>query len=79
MLLGPDPPANQVVPHSVGKRKVVIPSGGHVPVLDQREVQMPVEILLQLRDVLDACEASHRNLLPPVMVGQRLRHGGSSG
>lgn len=79
MLLSPDPPANQVVPHGVGKREVVIPPGGHIPVLDQRKVQMPVEILLHLRDVLDACEASHRNLFPPVVVGQRLRHGGSSG
>lgn len=76
MLLSPDPPADQVVPHGVGQSKVVIPPGGHIPVLDQRKVQVPVEVLLQLRHVLHAGEASHRDLLSPVVVGQGLGHGG---
>ena len=78
VLLGSDPPANQVISHRVCESKVVIPSGCHISVLDQRKVEMSVEVLLQLWDILDAGEASHGNLLLPVMVGQRLRHSGTS-
>lgn len=78
VLLGPDPPADQVVPHGVGKSKIVIPSGGDISVLDQRKVQVSVKILLQLRNVFDARQASHRDLFSSVMVGQGLRHGGTS-
>lgn len=78
VLLGPDPPADQVVPHGVCKSKVVIPSSGYVSVLDQRKVQVSVEILLQLRNVFDARQASHRDLFSSVMVRQGLRHGGTS-
>lgn len=48
VLLGSDPPANQVVTHRVGEGKVVIPSGGHISVLDQCKVEMSVEVLLQV-------------------------------
>lgn len=68
VLLGSDPPAHQVVPHRVGESKVVIPSGRHISVLDQREVEVSVEILLQLRDVFHAGEAAHGDLLLPVVV-----------
>lgn len=77
VLLGSDPPANQVLPHRVGKSKVVIPSGRHIPVLDQRKVEMSVEILLQRWDVFNAGEASHWNLFPSIMVRQGFRHGGT--
>lgn len=77
VLLGSDPPAHQVVPHSVGKSKVVIPFGSHIPVLDQREVKMPVKIRLQVCDVLHAGQTSHRNLFLSIMVRQRLRHSGA--
>lgn len=76
VLLGSDPSADQMFPHRVGQSKVVIPSGGHISVLDQREVKVPVEILLQLCDVLHAGEASHRDLLLSLVVGQGLRHCG---
>lgn len=59
ILLGSDPPADQVFPHGVGESKVVIPSGRHISVLDQRKVEMSVEILLQFCHILDAGEASH--------------------
>lgn len=59
VLLGSDPPANQVVPHSVGKSKVIIPSGCHISVLDQGEVEMPVEVLLEFRDIFNTCKAPH--------------------
>lgn len=59
VLLGSDPPADQMIPHRVGQGKVVIPSGRHISVLDQREVEVSVEVLLQLCDVLYAGEASH--------------------
>ena len=78
ILLGSDPPADQVFPHGVGESKVVIPSGRHISVLDQRKVEMSVEILLQFRHILDAGEASHWDLFLPVVVGQGLRHGGTS-
>lgn len=69
VLLGSDPPADQVVTHCVGKGKVVIPSGGHISVLDQGKVEMPVEVLLQLCDVLHAGQAAHGDLFLPVVVG----------
>ncbi len=78
VLLGSDPPANQVVPHSVGKSKVVIPSGCHISVLDQRKVEMSVEILLQFCDVFNAGKASHWNLFLSIMIRQGFRHGGTS-
>lgn len=59
VLLGSDPLANQVLPHSVGESKEVIPSGSHISVLDQRKVEMSVEICLQCRNVFSAGEASH--------------------
>lgn len=76
VLLGSDPSADQMLPHRVGQSKVVIPSGRHIPVLDQREVEVSVEILLQLCDVLHAGEASHRDLFLSLVVRQGLRHSG---
>lgn len=78
VLLGSDPPAHQVVPHSVGKSKVVIPFGCYISVLDQRKVEMSVEVLLQFCNVFDTGEAPHWNLFLSIMVRQRFRHGGTS-
>lgn len=77
VLLGSDPSANQVIPHGVGESKVVIPSGRHISVLDQREVEVSVEILFQLGDVFHAGKASHRDLFLFVVVRQGFRHSGS--
>lgn len=52
VLLGPDPPAHQVVSHRVRQGEVVIPLRGHVSVLHQCEVEVPVEVSLQVRHVL---------------------------
>lgn len=68
MLLGSDPSAHQVISHRVGESKVVIPSGRHVSVLDQREVEVSVEVLLQLHHVFHAGEASHGDLFLSVVV-----------
>lgn len=59
VLLGSDPPANQVVSNRVGQSEVVVPFGRHISVLHQRKVEVPVEVLLQLGHVLHAGEASH--------------------
>lgn len=75
VLLRPDPAAHKVVPHCVGQGEVVVPLGGHVAVLDQREVQVPVEVGLQVGHVLHAGETPHRDLLPFVLVAQRPGHG----
>lgn len=68
VLLGSDPSAHQVVPHRVGESKVVIPPGRHISVLDQREVEVSVEILLQVCHVFHAGEASHGDLFLSVVV-----------
>lgn len=78
VLLRPDPAAHQVVPHRVGQGEVVVPLGGHVAVLDQREVQVPVEVGLQVGHVLHASQTPHRDLLPLVLVAQRPGHGGGA-
>lgn len=38
VLLGANPPTDQMVPHGVGQSEVVVTRGGHIPVLDQREM-----------------------------------------
>lgn len=78
VLLGSDPPAHQVVPHSVGKSKVVIPLVCYISILDQGKVEMSVEVLLQICNVFNAGEASHGNLFLSIMVRQRFWHGGTS-
>lgn len=76
VLLGSDPPADQMISHRVRQGKVVIPSSRHISVLNQREVQVSVEVLLQLCDVLHPGEASHRDLFLSLVVRQGLRHSG---
>lgn len=45
-LLCSDPSAYQVVSDCVRERKVIIPFGGYVPVLHQREMQMAIKVFL---------------------------------
>lgn len=76
VLLSADPAAHQVIPHRVRQGEVVIPGCGHVPVLHQREVHVPVEALLDLDHVPETHDTAHADLLPLLMVAQRLRHTG---
>jgi len=73
-LLRPDPPPHQVVPHGVGQGEVVVPRCRDVSVLHQREVQVAVEALLQLRHVLHAHEPPDADLLALLLVGEWGRH-----
>ncbi len=45
-LLCSEPSAYQVVSDCVRERKVIIPFGGYVPVLHQREMQMAIKVCL---------------------------------
>lgn len=74
VLLGTDPARDQVVFDAVGQRKVVVTGGGHIAVLDQRIVQVPVERLLHLAHILHLGDAPNTNLLPLITVRHRLRH-----
>lgn len=56
------------------QREVIVSGRGDVPVLDQREVQVSVEALLQLRHVLHPHDAPDADLLPLLLVAQRGRH-----
>lgn len=76
VLLGADPAAHQVIPHRVRQGKVVIPRRGHVPVLHQREVQVPVEAFLDLGHVSETRDTAHADLFALLVVAQRLRHVG---
>lgn len=51
VLLRADPAAHQVVAHRVCQRKEVVAGRGHIAVLNQREVQVPVEALPHLGHV----------------------------
>ena len=56
------------------QRQVVVAARGHVAVLDEREVQVPVEALPHLGHVAQPRQPAHADLLPPLAVRQRLRH-----
>lgn len=75
VLLRADPAAHQVVAHRVCQRKEVVAGRGHIAVLNQREVQVPVEALPHLGHVAQPREATHADLLLPLAVRQWLRHG----
>jgi len=62
VLLRPDPPGHQTVPDRVGQSVIVIPDGGYVSVLDQREVQVPVERFLHGHHILDVCDGLDADL-----------------
>lgn len=64
VLLRPDPPGHQAVPDRVRQRIIVIPDGGHVPVLDQRKVQVSVERFLHSHHILDIRNGLDTDLFP---------------
>lgn len=74
ILLCSDPSRNQVIFHCMGQGKVVIPRSGHIPVLNEGVVEMPVESLLDLGHVLNSRNAPHADLLPLITVRLRLAH-----
>lgn len=76
VLLRADPAAHQVITHGVRQGEVVITRRGHVPVLHQREVQVPVEALLDLGHVSKPRDTAHADLLALLVVAQRLGHVG---
>ncbi|KAE8750216.1 hypothetical protein FOCC_FOCC003024 [Frankliniella occidentalis] len=59
----------------VGEREVVIPGGGHVAVLHQGVVEVPVECLLHVGHILHLGDAAHTDLLPLLDVSLGSRHG----
>lgn len=79
VLLRADPAPHQVVAHRVRQREKIVAGGGHIAVLDQREVQVPVEALFQLRHVFHAHDTADADLPPLLLVSQGLGHGGSGG
>ena len=72
VLLGADPSADEVISHGVCQRQVVVAVGGDIAVLDDRVVDVPTERLLHVRHVLDERDATHGDLLAPVLVRLRL-------
>jgi hypothetical protein len=57
----------------------VVAGRGHIAVLDQREMQVSVEALPHLGHVAQPRDATHADLLLPLTVRQRLRHGARRG
>lgn len=74
VLLGANPPRDQAVPDRVGQRVIIVPGGGHVPVFDQREVQMPVERFLHGHHVLDVRYGLNADLLALLHLGLVVDH-----
>lgn len=62
VLLRSDPPRHQTVPDRVGQSVIVIPDGGYVSVLDQREMQVPVERFFHGYHILDVCDGLDADL-----------------
>ena len=63
VLLGSDPPANQVIAHGVRQGKIIVTLCGNISVFDKREVKVPVKVGFEVCDVLNSGKATHRNLL----------------
>lgn len=68
VLLSSDPAGNQVILDRVGEGEVIVAGRGHVPVLDEGVVQVPVEGLLNFGHVLDADYSPHADLLPLLVI-----------
>lgn len=75
VLLGSNPARHQVVPHGIREGEIVIPRGRHIPILDQREMEMPIEVFLHRGDVFHIRNASHTDLLALVDIWLQYRHG----
>lgn len=72
VLLRTYPPGCKIIPNHVRQRKIIVPGRGHVPVLDQRKVQVSVEGLFHRDNVLQTGDWRHADLLPELFeVGQR--------
>jgi len=69
VLLRPDPSGYQAVPDRVRQRVIVIPDGGYVSVLDQREVQVPVERFLHGHHILDVSDGLDADLFALFHLG----------
>lgn len=67
-LLCSDPATHQMIPHRVREREIIIPRRRDVPVFDQREVQVSVEALLELRHILHTDDPSDADLLAFLLV-----------
>lgn len=52
----------------VGEGEVVIPGGGHISVLHQGVVEMPVESFLHLRHILYAYNSADTDLLALLLI-----------
>lgn len=68
VLLGSDPPADQVVSHRVNHRLRVVSRSGHISVLHQCIVDVPAEGTFKVGDILHNGYSSHTDLLPLVCV-----------
>lgn len=79
ILLRPDPAAHQMISDGVCQSEIIIPRGGHVPVFDEGEMEMPVEALPNLGHIAQAGDAPHADLLPFLAVGQGNGHPGNGG
>lgn len=76
VLLRAYPPGSQVVSDHVGQREKIVPGRGHVPVLDEREVQVPVKGLFHRDHVLQTGDGRHADLLPELF---HVRYGHDDG
>jgi len=68
VLLRSDPSADEVVANGVCQWQVVVPRSGDVAVLHYGVVDMTAKRLLDVGDVLDDSDATHTNLLAPVLI-----------
>ena len=71
ILLSSDPSPDQMIPHGVSKGEIIIARSGNISVFDKGVMQMPVECLLDVRDILHLGNATHADLLAPVLVRDR--------
>lgn len=62
VLLGAYPSGGQIVPDHIREREKVVPGRGHVPVLDEGEVQVTVKGLFHRSHVLQAGDGRHADL-----------------
>lgn len=57
-----------MIADSVGEREVVVAIGGHVTILDDREVKVAIERLLDVRHVLHLSDSAHGDLLATIVI-----------
>lgn len=80
VLLSAYPSGRQVVPDHIGQREKVVPGRGHVPVFDEREVQVSVKRLFHGDHVLQTGDGRHADLLPELFdIGRHRGHDDARG